>query len=44
VNAAANQGGRSLLGVSGGKKGKKNNQAAHAIDQSNFFGGGINQA
>jgi hypothetical protein len=25
------------------KKGKKNNQAAQAIDQSKFFGGGINQ-
>jgi hypothetical protein len=25
------------------KKGKKNNQAAQAIDQSKFFSGGINQ-
>jgi hypothetical protein len=34
---------RSLLGSSG-KKGKKNNQAAQAIDQSKFpFGGGIQQ-
>jgi hypothetical protein len=37
--AAANQG-RNLLGV---KKGKRNNQAAQATDQSKFFGGGINQ-
>jgi hypothetical protein len=37
-------GSRSLLGFSGGgKKGHKNNQAAQAIDQSKFFGGGINQ-
>jgi hypothetical protein len=41
--AAANQGERRLLGFSGGRKGKKNNQAAQAIDQSKFFGGGINQ-
>jgi hypothetical protein len=42
LHAASNQDGkrRHLLGA---KKGKKNNQAAQAIDQSKFFGGGINQ-
>jgi hypothetical protein len=41
--AASNQGDRrrNLLGSS--KKGHKNNQAAQSIDQSKFFGGGINQ-
>jgi hypothetical protein len=43
--AASNQGNRrSLLGEKRtGKKGKKNNQAAQAIDQSKLFGGGIQQ-
>jgi hypothetical protein len=39
--AASNQDKRRNLLAS--KKGKKNNQAAQAIDQSKFFSGGIQQ-
>jgi hypothetical protein len=43
LHAASNQGDRRRDLLWSPKKGKKNNQAAQAIDQSKFFGGGINQ-